>query len=263
MKDIIKGLWKWILAILIILVLGVVILLFRIFVLDKDFDGRDSRLSKGKNDDSVTDTINSDKISGGGSSDGKDESSNKKGSNNSDKNSDKNGSNSSGKDSDKDGSNSSGEGSDGDDSNNSDGTSDKNGGLKESLGSFGKKVVNGVKTIGNATVRGYKEDEEVYDYNVHNFDEWFLMYEGEQYDGAIKNILEHLISNSNGTFYARTSVTPVNFGNSSTIDYNGDVTEYQNNIKNLEEAVSGGMYDVSFKYGGFGTYVNEIVITKK
>ena len=199
MKDIIKGLWKWILAILIILVLGGAILAFRIFVIDKDYD---KSSSKNKNDKSVTDTVNSD---GTGSS----------------------------------------------------------GSLKNSASSLGQKVINGAKSIGNSTVKGYKEDEEIYDYNVHNFDEAFLMYEGEQYDGAVKNILEHLIANSNGTFYARTSVTSVNFGNNSTIDYNGDVTEYQNNIRNLEEAVDGGTYDVSFKYGGFGTYVNEIVITKK
>lgn len=213
MKDIIKGLWKWILAILIILVLGGAILAFRIFVIDKD-DEESSSLSKNKNDKSVTDTVNSDGISDGYGSDGED------------------------------------------------GTS-SSGSLRNSASSLGQKVINGVKSIGNSTVKGYKEDEEIYDYNVHNFDEWFLMYEGEQYDGVVKNILEHLISNSNGTFYARTSVTPVNFGNNSTIDYNGDVTEYQNNIRNLEEAVNDGMYDVSFKYGGFGTYVNEIVITKK
>ena len=221
MKDIIKGLWKWILAILIILVLGGAILAFRIFVIDKDFDGSSSSLSKKKNDksvtDTVTDTVNSDGINDGYGSDGKD-----------------------------------GE----------DGTS-SSGSLRNSASSLGQKVINGAKSIGNSTVKGYKEDEEIYDYNAHNFDEWFLMYEGEQYDGAVKNILEHLIANSNGTFYARTSVTSVNFGNNSTIDYNGDVTEYQNNIRNLEEAVDGGTYDVSFKYGGFGTYVNEIVITKK
>ena len=218
MKDIIKGLWKWILAILIILVLGGIILAFRIFVIDKDYDGKSSKLSKEKNKDSVTDTINIDENSNG-SLDGT-----------------------------------------GGDSSSEDG---KNGSVKNSLSSFGKKVVNGVKAVGNATVKGYKEDEETYDYNVHNFDEWFLMYEGEQYDGAIKNVLEHLISNSNGNFYARTSVTSINFGSNSTIDYNGDITEYQNNIKNLENAITEGMYDVSFKYGGFGTYVNEIVITKK
>ena len=214
MKDIIKGLWKWILAILIILVLGGAILAFRIFVIDKDFDGSSSSLSKKKNDKSVTDTVNSDEINDGYDSDGED------------------------------------------------GTS-SSGSLKNSASSLGQKIINGAKSIGNSTVKGYKEDEEIYDYNAHNFDEWFLMYEGEQYDGAVKNILEHLIENSNGTFYARTSVTSVNFGNNSTIDYNGDVTEYQNNIRNLEEAVDGGTYDVSFKYGGFGTYVNEIVITKK
>ncbi|MBR1539947.1 MAG: hypothetical protein IJ629_02030 [Clostridia bacterium] len=129
-------------------------------------------------------------------------------------------------------------------------------------GSLGQKVVNGAKAIGNATVSGYKGDSE-YDYNSANFDEWFLMYEGEQYDGAIQNVLDHLIENSKGNFYARTSVTAVGFGGNNTVDYEGDVTTYQNAIQAMKDSVTSGMYDVSFKYAGIMTYVNEIVITKK
>ena len=129
-------------------------------------------------------------------------------------------------------------------------------------GSLGQKVVNGAKSIGNATVSGYKGDSE-YDYNSTNFDEWFLMYEGEQYDGAIQNVLDHLIENSKGNFYARTRVTAVVFGENNTVDYEGDVTAYQNAIQAMKDSVTSGMYDVSFKYAGIMTYVNEIVITKK
>lgn len=128
--------------------------------------------------------------------------------------------------------------------------------------SVGGKVVNGAKGIANSTVKGYKGDSE-HDYNAHNFDEWFLMYEGEQYDGAVRNVLDHLIKNSEGNFYARTTVTAVGFGDNATVEYAGDVTEYQNAIRKMQDAVTVGMYDVSFKYAGIMTYVNEIVITKK
>lgn len=213
MKDIMKGLWKWILAILIFLILFTIVLMFRIFIIDKNY---------GKNSDS------SDKTSSVSSASASSRS----------------------------------------------GTGSKTGGTitdtvssnrdsSTSSGSLGKKITNGAKSIGNATVRGYKEDEEVYNYNVHNFDEVFLMFEGERGDEAVKQVLEKLISNSNGTFYARTSVTAVNFGNEVSIHYDGDVIEYQNAIRNLESSVSGGTYDISFKYGALGSYVNEIVITKK
>ena len=210
-KDILKGLLKWIFWILILLLLGAIILAFRIFVLDKDYKGDGKIISSSKSSDSSS----SSKPNKNGSSSVTDTVS----------------------------------------------TSDSNG-SSDKLSSFGQKVVNGAKTLGNATVRGYMGDSE-YNYNVYNFDEWFLMYEGEQYEGNVNNILEHLIENSNGTFYARTTVTSVGFGGDTTISYEGDVVEYQNRIKELESAVTGGMYDVSFKYAGIMTYVNEIVITKK
>lgn len=48
MVDILKGLWKWILAILIILLLGGIILALRIFVFDRNYDGTADSL-KNKN----------------------------------------------------------------------------------------------------------------------------------------------------------------------------------------------------------------------
>ncbi|MBR2289574.1 MAG: hypothetical protein IJ867_02945 [Clostridia bacterium] len=193
-KDILKGLWKWVLWILILLLLFLIILAFRVFVIDKDYGkNKNGSQSQGSASGSATDTVDG---------------------------------------------------------------SAKNG------GSFGQKAVNGLKSIGNATVSGYKGDSE-YDYNSVNFDEWFLMYEGEQYEGVVKNVLEHLIENSNGNFYARTSVTAVGFGENKTVSYEGDVTEYQNGIRSMLDDVTGGMYDISFKYAGIMTYVNEIVITKK
>ena len=197
MGDILKGIWKWILAILIILLLGGAILAFRIFVIDKDFDGKSEEARK--------------RLEASSSSS----------------------------------------------SDSTDTTSSKNG------GSLGQKIVNGAKSIANSTVKGYKEDEENYDYNTHNFDEAFLMYEGERYHDSVKDVLQHLIDNSNGTFYARTAVTAVNFGNNVTVKYEGNLVEYQSAIQTLNDSVEEGLYDISFKYGGFGTYVNEIVITKK
>ncbi len=197
MGDILKGIWKWILAILIILLLGGAILAFRIFVIDKDFDGKSEEARK--------------RLEASSSSS----------------------------------------------SDSTDTTSSKNG------GSLGQKIVNGAKSIANSTVKGYKEDEENYDYNTYNFDEAFLMYEGERYHDSVKDVLQHLIDNSNGTFYARTAVTAVNFGNNVTVKYEGNLAEYQSAIQTLNDSVEEGLYDISFKYGGFGTYVNEIVITKK
>ena len=209
MKDILKGLWKWILAILIILIIGLLILAFRIFVIDKDFDGTASSLKKNKNKksngSSVTDTVDT---NGNGGSNG-------------------------------------------------DGSGNSN------SGSFGQKVINGAKSIGNSTVKGYKEDQNNYDFNETNFDEVFLMFEGKQTDSAVRTVIEHLIENSNGTFYARTSVRAENFGNNIEIEYSGSLDEYQNSLRNLENSVSSGDYEISFEYGALHSYVNKIVITKK
>lgn len=206
-KNILKGLWKWIFWILIILLLGAIILAFRIFVLDRNYNGKASSSSYGSG--SGTSSSSSQNGGSGAVTD----------------------------------------------------TVDSNGNSKNG-GSLGQKVVNGVKSIGNATVRGYKGDSE-YDYNAYNFDEWFLMYEGEQTDGAVKNVLDHLIENSNGNFYSRTTVTAVGFGENNTVSYQGNVSEYQNAIQAMKNSVDGGTYEISFKYAGIMTYVNEIVITKK
>ena len=141
-------------------------------------------------------------------------------------------------------------------------TVDGNGSGNGNGDSLGDKVVNGAKGIANSTVKGYKGDSE-HDYNVRNFDEWFLMCEGEQYDGEVRNLLDHLIENSKGDFYARTSVTAVGFADNATVEYAGDVEEYQNAIQKMKDALISGTYEVSFKYAGIMTYVNEIVITKK
>ena len=208
MKDILKGLWKWILAILIILILGLAVLAFRIFVIDKDYDGTADSLKKNKNkkssSSSATNIVNSNENAN--------EYDNKK--------------------------------------------------SNVTLGSIEKSIVNGAKSVGNATVRGYKEDQENYTYNEYNFDNFFLLYEGKQDSGVVRKVLEHLIDNSNGTFYARTSVESRNFGNNVIIDYNGDLGEYQSSIINLESMVSDGMYEISFEYGFLKSYVNKIVITK-
>ena len=129
-------------------------------------------------------------------------------------------------------------------------------------GTTGGELANSAKGIANAAATGYKGDAE-HDYNASNFDEWFLMYEGEHYDGAIRNMLEHQIENSKGNFYARTSITAVGFADDMEIVYEGDVEAYQNAIRQMEDALTPGTYEVSFKYAGIMTYVNEIVITKK
>ena len=182
------------------------ILAFRIFVIDKDYDGTAESLKKKKNNNGASSNSVTNTVVSSGSSENKTE---------------------------------------------------------KNVGSLGQSIVNGVKTIGNSTVKGYKEDQESYTYNEYNFDEYFLMYEGERYAGDVRNVLEHLVDNSNGTFYARTSVESRNFGNNVIIDYNGDLGEYQNSIINLESTVSEGMYEISFEYGFLNTYVNKIVITKK
>lgn len=130
-------------------------------------------------------------------------------------------------------------------------------------GSVSGSISNGLKSIGNSVVSGYKNDSE-YDFFSTNFDEWFLMCEGDQKGGTVKNALEHLLENSRGNFYARTSVTAVGFGENNTVEFNGDLEEYQTGIQNMKDAVElHGDYEVSFKYAGIMTYVNEIVITKK
>ena len=65
-KDILKGLWKWIFWIFILLLLGGIILAFRIFVIDKDYGKKSSSSSSSQ---VTTDTIES--SSSGSSSIGK------------------------------------------------------------------------------------------------------------------------------------------------------------------------------------------------
>lgn len=162
-----------------------------------------------------------------------------------------------------DGSSNSGLGSDSSSSSKSGSSSDSSSGSSSTDNrTIGQKVVDGAKGIANATVKGYKEDEE-YIYNPIDFDEWFLMFEGENNEAAIRNVLEHLLENSNGNFYARTSVTAVGFGQNNTVSYNGDLASYQNGIQEMINNVIAGTYEISFKYAGIMTYVNEIVITRK
>lgn len=134
-------------------------------------------------------------------------------------------------------------------------------GSSSSGGSLGQKVANGAKGIADATVSGYKNDAE-HEVNPDNFDEWFLMHEGDVYDGAVENVLDHLLENSKGNFYARTSVTAVGFGDNNTVSYDGDMEAYRNGIQAMRDSVTAGNYNISFKYAGIMTYVNEIVITK-
>lgn len=240
MKDIIKGLWKWIFWIFILLVIGAGILALRIFVIDKDYNSNAS-----KNSDATVSSSNYGKNSNDNSAGNS--SNNLNGNLDGNSNGDSNGSSS-------DGSSNPGLSN----------TIKENGKeIGNKLSDLGKKAVDGAKAIGNATVRGYKEDEEVYTYNEYNFDNFFLLYEGEQTEREVKVVLEHLIDDSKWDFYARTSVTAVNFGDNAEIRYNGDVTQFQNELTNLENSVSEGKYEISFKYALGMAYVNEIVITKK
>ena len=128
--------------------------------------------------------------------------------------------------------------------------------------SSGKGLKNGLKDIGDSVVNGYQSDKD-YEYKSLDFDDWFLMCEGEHYHGVVRNMLDHLYENSKGNFYAKTSVTAVGFGENNTVSYNGNLEEYQNGILKMKDAVEDGDYEISFKYWGIMTYVNEIVITKK
>lgn len=126
----------------------------------------------------------------------------------------------------------------------------------------GSSLANGLKGIGDAVINGYESDKD-YEYDSIDFDDWFLMCEGNQYDGAVKNMLDHLYENSKENFYAKTAVTAVGFGENNTVTYTGNLEEYQNGILAMRDSVSDGFYEVSFNYAGIMTYVNEIVITKK
>lgn len=215
MIDIIKGLWKWIVWILVLLLIGAIILALRIFVIDKDYDGKARVASRENKITSATGKTDSMKSKKGGTD------TSKKTNSKEEENSQEA----------------------------SDGLSEENDNDRE-------------KTIGEAITSGYQKDSE-YDYNPYEVDMRFLMFEGEQYEGAIRNILDLLISNSEGNFYDRTAVTAVGFGENQTITYKGNLEEYRNQIRSLKSAVGNGTYDVSFRYGGLGTYINEIVITKK
>ena len=61
MIDIIKGLWKWIIWILLILLLGLIVLAIRIFVIDKDYDARSSNKSKSSTSSSITNNLSASK----------------------------------------------------------------------------------------------------------------------------------------------------------------------------------------------------------
>lgn len=251
-KNILKGFGKWIIWILVIVLLGIGILAFRLFVIDKDYNEKENAKTNTEINNSKNNSKSNTNIIEQDSNYSSD-------ANISNLNTENN-----------------------ENEENSDNAENEKNGLlnpKEALDNIknkinsntisdnaktiGQKVINGTGFVGNSVVKGYKEDEEKYDYNVHNFDEWFLMYEGEQNEESVKSILEHLIANSNGSFYARTSVTAVGFGGNNTINYNGDVGEYQREIMEMKSHVTDGKYEISFKYAGIMTYVNEIVITKK
>ena len=142
----------------------------------------------------------------------------------------------------------------------------------DSSDSAGINVSNEVDKLGNI-IKGTASDviEEVKtpidrktEFNQYNFDDRILLYEGEQLGGAVNNLIDLLIKNTEDSMFSRPNVTLYNGDMGEIQVLYSDVYKYVDDLNEVKSMIFGGKrYEISFGYGPLHAVVNEIIITKK
>ena len=100
-------------------------------------------------------------------------------------------------------------------------------------------------------------------YNKFNFDNFFLLYEGEQNSYAINQVLDRLIKNIDDPLYSKPMVSFRNFNNLSNSEIGpNNLKEYRNVLNEAKNSSQSGTFNVSFGYNNIKTIVNKIIIEK-
>ena len=143
-------------------------------------------------------------------------------------------------------------------------TSDNNNNNNNIFKKIYNKTTNFLKDKKEDIVESTKEDNSK-KYDTYNFDDFALLYEGDNVGSKIVDLLNKLIKNADDEFYTNTSVTIKNMGSlDGTITYSPENDEYKLKLEDVKNnIIKNDEYNVSFGYSKFKTHVNEIIIEKK
>lgn len=101
-------------------------------------------------------------------------------------------------------------------------------------------------------------------YNKFNFDNFFLVYEGEQQAQETIIVINRLIKNIDDTLYSKPMVEFIGFNGLSTNAIGpGNLEEYRLVLNQAKADVKGHNCTIEFGYATFNSVVNKIIITKK
>ena len=100
-------------------------------------------------------------------------------------------------------------------------------------------------------------------YNKFNFDNFFLLYEGEQHAQETIIVINRLIKNIDDTLYSKPDVVLNNFGLSQNTVTAADLENYKAVLKQAKSALGASGSNVSFEYNALKTMANKVIITKK
>ena len=108
--------------------------------------------------------------------------------------------------------------------------------------------------------------EQNYDdyYNKFNFDNFILIYEGEQIAQDVIVLMNRLIQDADDPLYSKPMVEFVNFNGLATTSIGpADLEEYKLVLNQAKADVKGSTCDIEFGYAKLNSIVNRITITKK
>lgn len=94
-------------------------------------------------------------------------------------------------------------------------------------------------------------------YNKFNFDNVILLYEGNQENARIKELLDRLIQNADDPLYTKPAVNINGFNIDSD-----NLENYKSDLRSVKNSLNSATYKVSFEYNKIKAIVNKIIITK-
>jgi len=133
------------------------------------------------------------------------------------------------------------------------------------------EIINGIKNSKAGEFvsdfrEGYEEGK-AYDteYSTINFDDVFLLYEGDQNQFGVNAVLDRLIEDADNNFYSKPTVTIVNIDglSNNSIVYNNS-EEYKAELYEVKSKINDSdTYNIALGFGPLHAIANEIIITRK
>lgn len=122
------------------------------------------------------------------------------------------------------------------------------------------------KVESNSSKNSFFTEEKNYDdyYNKFNFDNFILIYEGEQKAQETIILMNRLIQDADDPLYSKPMVEFVNFNGLATTSIGpADLEEYKLVLNQAKADVKGSSCNIEFGYTKLNAIVNKITITKK